>query len=795
MENTNREKDYVNLKKVFDQLVAHWVFFVISLVICLTLAIFYLKTTLKLYEVKASLQLQDQSLTDKGTAKEKFISGLELLEGGSELEDEIGVLSSYSMIERALREVDFTVSYYTYFDNLGFVGKKLNEEVYPDVFSIKPDYTRPQVVDVPIYIDFPDAQHYRITVNHDHADLFDLSKQQVVQKDISVSIDQVLRIDQPFIHESLSFIVKIDSSETEMVEQGIFFKINSLETLTKEYANKLKIATLSKESNIVNLTSYGAVPEKEIDFINSLARVYIENDFQKKNQLGIKTIEFIDRQLNTVHDSLTTAEGNLESFRTSNQIIDISVTAEDLNTQLQALEQERAQLKIQQEYFKYTLSFIRKNENAIDVITPSSVGINDPFLNNLLIQLSELNKEKIDKSYSSKGSNPVVRVIEEKIQNTKKALMENIENLINSTDIALQENQRRVNRLQVRVRTLPQSERDLINIQRKFSLNDNIYNYLLQKRAEAGIALASNLPDKSIVDPARQVSKDPVSPNSILILLAGVLTGLTIPVVLIIVSQFLNDKIHDRRELEKITDLKVIATLSSFPKANHKLVVHNESPIAREAFRFLVINLKQLYNLDQHKVIGFSSTQQGEGKTFCAMNTAAVFASIGKKTLYVDADLLKRKKNNLLGNGQSNGKESGDLYHYLTTEISWPSIIKSTSLKNLYTIPAGYVDQKTNNPISSNEDKLDQLFRHVRTQFDVIIVDTPPLTMVSDYYSLTKYFDINLLVVRYNNTERRLLEEIVPAIKLKGLKNVGLIFNDVSITKMKEYGLTHYEQS
>jgi capsular exopolysaccharide synthesis family protein len=793
MENVNIERDYVNLKRVFDQLISHWVYFAISLTICVTIALFYLKTTLKLYEVKASLQLRDESLTDKGTAKEKFISGLELMEGDSELEDEIGVLSSYSMIERALKEVNFTVSYFNYFDVLGPIGKKLSNEVYSNGFYIEPDYTRPQVVDVPIYIDFPDEQHYHISVDHDHADLFDLNKQQVIKKDLAVSIDQVNRIGEPFIHESLSFSLKIDTATT-LFDGGNFFKINSLESLTKDFASKLKIATISKESNIVDLVSYGGVPEKEIDFINSLANVYIENDFQKKNQLGIKTIEFIDRQLNTVYDSLTTAEGNLESFRTSNQIIDISITAGDLNTQLQALEQERAQLKIQQEYFRHTLSYIRKNESAIDVITPSSVGINDPFLNTLLIQLSELNKEKIDKSYSSKENNPVIRVIDEKIDNTKKALMENIENLINSTDIALQENQRRVNRLQIRVNSLPQSERDLINIQRKFSLNDNIYNYLLQKRAEAGIALASNLPDKSIVDPARQVSENPVFPNSTIVLLVSALAGLTIPIGLIIISHFLNDRIHDKRDLEKLTNLKVIATLSSFPKANHKLVVYHESPIFREAFRFLVINLKQLYNLDQNKVIGFSSSQQGEGKTFCAMNTAAIFASIGKKTLFVDADLLKLKKNNLLGNTQSNGHENRDLYHYLTTDIPWTNIIKSTPFKNLYTISSGYVDKKTINPIPSNEGKLDQLFHNLRSQFDIILVDTPPLTMVSDYFSLSKYFDINLLVVRYNNTERRLLEEIIPSIKLRELKNVGLIFNDVSITKMKEYGITPYGQ-
>jgi capsular exopolysaccharide synthesis family protein len=262
--------------------------------------------------------------------------------------------------------------------------------------------------------------------------------------------------------------------------------------------------------------------------------------------------------------------------------------------------------------------------------------------------------------------------------------------------------------------------------------------------------------------------------------------------VLIIVSGFLNDRIRDKRDLERIADLKVIATVSSFPKASRVPVDTKVPSMLIETFRFLVINLRQLFDLEQNKVIGISSSQQGEGKTFCAMNTARVFASIGKKTLYVDADLVKINKENTFEETVLDREGYGNLTDFLSNDIALDRIIKSTPFSDLYVITGGY--DELGNLIASNENRLDRLFHHLKNEFDVIIVDTPPLNVVSYYFALTKYFDINLLVVRYNRTARRLLEETMPSIGLKRLKNVGLVFNDVSLSKLKEYGFTPYKQ-
>lgn len=777
----------INLRIVLDKLLLRWKLFVASMLVCLMLGFLYLKSTPPLYPVRASLQLKDESLTDKGTAKEKFIVGTELLEGKSELEDEIGILSSQTMIEQALQQLDFEVAYFTYPRSLGILGKKMSREMYKPPFRIELDRSRAQLREVPIYLSFPDSQHYTIEVTESAAERFIPETQTLLTEPVEIEIEQTLPIDQPFEHPALGFRIVLDSTFA-FGDDSYWFYLLPMEALAKEYSGKLTISPISEKSNIVTLSTMGTVPQKEIDFLNTLSERYIYNDFQKKNLLGRKTIEFIDRQLNAVHDSLATAEVNLKSFRAENRIIDISTTSENLTRQLQELEEERAQLRVQEEYLRYTLNYIQKTENATDIAAASSVGVMDPFLNNLLMQLSELTREKIDKSYSSKSNSPVLRLIDEKIANTKKTLAENLASQINSVTIALSQNQGRMRGLQATINRLPESERNLVNIERKFTLSDNIYNYLLQKRAEAGIALASNIPDKSIVDRARQTTKKPVSPDVKIILLGAALLGLAMPGAYLVLGEFFNNRVRDKRDLEKLTDLTVVGLITSFPRKAGKIAALNGASRDKEGFKFLITNIRQLYSLESHRVISFSSSQQADGKTFCALNTAAMFARSGKRTVYVDSDMLKAKRNALL---DPSVREEPTLADYLTSDISRGQLVKPTPVKNLYTICAGMLDKKSDHLLLSNESKLDALFADLCAKFEVIIVDTPPLTLMSDFFYLTKYFDINLIVVRYNTTDRKLLEESIPMLRARSLSNLGIVFNDVSTSKLKNYGYSY----
>lgn len=780
------EEEFVDIKRIISALTEKWYYFVISVPICLLLAIVYLKTAPDVYQVRATLQLKDQSLSDKGVGQEKFINGLELLSGDSELEDEIGVLSSYSMVESTIEQLGTDISYFQYPD-LPFIGELMEEEIYQTGFRVNPDPDLLQIVGVPVHISFPDAQHYAVEAEADEATLFNIGNQTIIQEKIEVSISDTLPLDQPFNSSILNFSLALDSGFVVPEDQKYYFIMYSRASLAESYTERLSISPISEESNIVSLSIDGRVAQKEKDFLNTLAETYIQSDLQKKNRLGVRTIEFIDSQVSTVYDSLQSAEGNLKSFRSSNQIIDISTTSESLQERLQELESQQAELKVKQEYYQYTAKQLASNEDVSDVVAPSAVGIDDPFLNDLLTNLTELSQEKVGKSYSSNPNNPVIRVLNQKIQSTKASLLENINNLVNSNRIAVQENQRRIQRLEAQQSRLPESERNLISIERRFNLNDHIYNYLLEKRAEAGIALASNLPDKSIVDYARMQGNGRVSPNSKSTIIMAILAGLLLPIGLIWGTHLLNSRVTETKELEESASLPLTGIIPLSPKKQKLPVIESPaSPIA-ESFRFLRLELDKI-SLDEArggKVIGVTSAQQGDGKTFCSSNLAAAYARSGYRTLLMGADLRNPRLYEYF-----NIKEYG-LAECLENSSPIEQMIQKTQLNNLRIMSGGKANVDIGILIESRS--FANVMQYLRENFDVIIVDTPPISIVADYYVLERHFDINAFVVRQNQTSAHIVKGAIA--KFDGFKNKALIVNEAKNSLIEEYGYQHSNNS
>ena len=453
----------------------------------------------------------------------------------------------------------------------------------------------------------------------------------------------------------------------------------------------------------------------------------------------------------------------------------MSATLTNLKEQLQQLEKERSQLNTQSEYFEYTLDNLKRGENFVEVVSPNSVGINDPFLNDLMVQLSSLNKEKIDKSYSSKANNPVLQVIDRKIESTRKLLLENITNLVKSTNITLLENAERIELIKGKINRIPQSERSLISIERQFELNDNIYNYLLQKRADAGLALASIAPDKSVIDPARQLSKEPIFPNTKLIMAGAILLGLFMPILIMVSGDFLNTKVQGLTEVEKIIGAPVIGTIGKQKKEKIEAFLNGKKSVPEPRFNFMAVSIiKQLSTADD-KVIAFTSSQKKEGKTLCSFLLARTLAGFGKKTVFLDADFYSLNKPVSSVNLQE--VNSSGLSGYLSTGESLENTIQKTPFSNLFVIPSGSLKKGENTPVVSQELKLKALFEFLRKEFQIVIVDTPPALDQVEYLSMVEHFDLNVLVVRHGYSQIGRLKEVSTTLQNEKVKNLSLLLN------------------
>lgn len=769
--------DNIDFKALIGKFIAKWYYFAFSLTVVIALAFVYLKIADKVFEIESTIQLNEN--TYKYATEDKLSVLSDLMKKQIVIEDEIGMLSSYEMIGRAIEQLDFTVSYYAKSDFLGIDNSK---EIYNSGLKVTLEEGSLQPISLPIHITFLENDKMRIYAEGEEVKLYDVIKDEILKEPVQkISFEKELSVFAPVRSQYLNFELAIDSTFSFEPGSEYYFIINTKEKLIDHYREKLKIAQLAEGSNIIQIITTGNVVEKEKTFLNTLMRTFIEHDLQKKNQYGLKAIEFIDSQLSKVSDSLNNVEGVLESFRTDNNIVDIKLTSESLTSRLNELETKRAELSRQNEFYKSIAKSLVRDGDLNSVVAPSTVGIQDPLLNNLLLELSRLQQEKISVSYSSAKNNPVLKVLESKIANTKASLQENVDNLIKSTQGTLHQLDGEIRSYREQLNKLPQNERNMIDLQRKFTHNDNVYNFLLQKRAEAGIAVASNAADKSIVDEARMAGNGPTSPKPLKILVIAFLAGLLFPIGLVVVKDFFNDKITSKDELQNATDIPILESIvrAEYRGSKNAENVKNKLMLD-ESFKFARANLQYMYGNNTCKVIGVTSSIEGEGKTFCSSFLGSSFARSGKKTLLICGDLHKPRIKEYF-----NIKDQPGIGDFLTQKHTLDEVIQSTEIHSLDVIAPGNVMYDPSSLLELPQ--MYELFSAVRSKYAYVIVETPPVGYVADYLLMAKHFDINLLIVRHNYTEKKLLLSTEELLKEKQVKNLNILFNGVKTNGDAQY--------
>jgi capsular exopolysaccharide synthesis family protein len=763
----------INIKAIIIKLLSKWYYFLIAMFLVVPLAYAYLKFTPKQYQIRASLLLKSED--PNAMSSEQFLKGMELFTPKTELEDEIGILKSYSLVEQAMRGLDFGISYYT---KKNFV----TTERYDDApFTIQLDSVVDQLIYMPIYIERISSTKFKVSASGKKVNTYNFYTDKVEHIIEKVEIAGEGSTDKPFVSKNLSFKVKFNDQFKPDRDTKMFFVINTLGSLVEDYQNKLNIEPIALESNIVEIGVKGRVVEKEVKFLDKLLEVYLANELYKKNQLGLKTIQFIDNQLTGVSDTLRQVEGSLELFRSRNNILDINSTANNLTANLDKVEEERATLEMKLKYYTFLANSLKKEGAISEIVVPSALGLEDPVLNNLLLELSKLYQERTGYNYNAKENNPLIEIVDLKIKNARKTITENVNNMIEVTSIALTDVNNRIFKIQKNLNALPKNERELVKIQRSFEFNDNVYNYLLEKRAEAGIAIASNSIQKTIVDRPYQVGNGPVSPNSKIIYGIALFLGLAGTVAFIIIKDFLNDNIVTHEDVERNTKIPFIGTITHGNKREQgTIIAHARSPIG-ESFRSLRVNLQYLTLGKNANVIGITSSRESEGKTFCSVNLAAAMAHSGRRTILIDTDMRRPKVASYF---QLKNKKG--LSNFLIGDCSMKEIINPTENKGFDVIGSGPIPP---NPIDLiGHPRMEELITFLKQNYSTIILDSPPLGYVSEYIILMKYTDANIYVVRSDYTNRNSLAKINKLYERKKISNVSILLNDVKTSKRTGYG-------
>ncbi|MEA3445883.1 MAG: Wzz/FepE/Etk N-terminal domain-containing protein, partial [Bacteroidota bacterium] len=406
IDNTYQEES-IDLKKYIFQVIGNWYLFVIFIFIAFSISYYVNKFTTPIYSVSATLLVEADN---SRTGAENLLDGLSLFSGKKNIENEIGILQSFSLTRKVIEALDFDVSYFK-------IGGIKSEEIYQNSpFIIKIDTARKEIYGQPINITFLSENKVNIEIE----EVF-LGEEAEVEKIFSFDKDVLIgeTIKNEHFSITLDYRNKDEFDFDEVKDEKYYFIINDQIALTNKYKGKLEIEPINRESSILTLSTKGEVAEKEVNFLNKLGEAYIQSGLEDKNLIAKNTIKFIDAQLGNILDSLRLAEDDLQNFRFRNKIVNLSEEGSAYLEKYEKLLTEKATLKIKAQYYDYVYEYIQKKDDFRDVIAPSTMGIEDPLLNSLIQKLGELYQEKNIMLYSATENNPALNIINLNIQNTR----------------------------------------------------------------------------------------------------------------------------------------------------------------------------------------------------------------------------------------------------------------------------------------------------------------------------------------------------------------------------------------
>ena len=399
------------------------------------------------------------------------------------------------------------------------------------------------------------------------------------------------------------------------------------------------------------------------------------------------------------------------------------------------------------------------------------------------MKLSELYNRRQVISFSAKENNPAILLIDNQLEQTRKSLLENLNNLIDNATQNISSLTRRQSTVNQQLNKLPQKEQQLINIQRQFELTNEIYTFLLQKRAEINISLASSIPDVSVIDTARPETAAPIGLSKSIILIIGFLAGLFIPLAFLMIKHFFDNKIRSEDDVVKNTRLPILGNVMHSLTQGELAVFENPKSNIAESFRGLRTNMQFMLRDSQSKVVSVHSINPGEGKSFTSVNLASILAMNDKKVVLIGADLRKPRLHKIF-----NLKNEIGISTYLIGYNNIEDITIQTHIPNLWFIPSGPVPP---NPAEIlNRIEMKQLLEELKKEYDYIVLDNAPVGLVTDGIIVSQISDLNIFILRFGVSYKHQPEAINQYAEKEQIKNIALVVNDI---KTNSFGYTYYK--
>lgn len=748
--------EITNLRKVISLVIARKWLFLATLMGALACAYLYNTFTMPVYRVSATVLIEEDKKTSP-TGNDQLLEGFGLMPGMKNLDNQIMILSSRSLVRKTLEVLPLDLEFYY----RGLIRKRSLYPSQPVTIVCDPGTRLPE--DVEFRIKYLGNERFQLDA----------------KSDPDIEIHKNAQFGDTIKFNGGSF--RIDLKEYAWIHENsrhnLYFMYHSRRRLVESYNKRLKIEPASKKGTIVKISLEGTNKTEDLAFLTNLTEIFLNISLDKKNTEAIRTIQFIDDQLVGISDSLLLTESKLQKFRAQNRVMNLSAQGQVIIDQATNLENEKARLGMAQKYYDYLSEYLGKDVVGEVPVAPATMGIVDPGLTKLVTDLADLQGRLYSKSLGDK--NPLQGQLAQQVQSVRTALKETLKEMRGANNLAMMENQNQLDAMNAKAFALPKTERELLGFERKYKLNDGLYTFLLEKRSVAQMQKASNTADNEIID-YPEFENTPVSPKTPMIYLLAIFSGLGFPFFFVVIAEKFNIRIKDITEISQLTDIPITGYIPHYSMKKSTLVLDDANSPVSEAFRLLRSRMGFFTKDIKAPVILITSCIPDEGKSVTSVNLASAYSLMGKKTILVGFDLRQP----MIFSDFNLDNEHG-VSTWLIGKDSLNEVIRETGYDNLHIISSGPVPP---NPAElTSLEKTDELFKLLRKSYDLIIVDSSPIGIVSDTFHLATLADVCVLVIRQNHTIRDIFINTINDLKLSNVKSLSLIVNDIMLND-RRYG-------
>lgn len=759
---------------LYRTIVLNWYWFVLSLIIFGSLGAIYLRYTTPMYQSTAKLLIKDESGSNRRGQSLQNMSNLGIISNSTGIDNEMEILTSHSLAEDAIRDLKLYVNYSTkgrVKDVILYRNQPLNVDVDPGHL---------EKLNAPIDLTITKDSIFYIVSGTYYVPTNDNSNEG------PYSINRKIT-NLPATIATRAGIITISSNYGHTLKNSDVLNVSILSPRMEanKYTSELQVSQTAKSTSIAQLQLTDEVPQRSLDYLKQLAIVYNRQANEDKNTIALRTDKFINDRLSKINTELGKTEGELQNYKQKNGIVELQMNAGNSVANQNNSELKLADVETQIELFNTIAREVESSSRNLTQVIPSNVGLDDQSSTSLINKYNELVLERNRLLRSASESSPVVEPLTAQIRelngNIRRAIAAARQNLLIQRDAVSAQ----VNKYNGQVAETPQQERMLTQIDRQQEVKSGLYLMLLQKREENSISLAATADKGKLIDDPQLVGK--ISPKSTSIMMVALLIGLVIPVLVILVLQFFRYKIEGHDDVARLTKLPIIADVavaSNKAKGKADIVVHeNQNNQMEEIFRSMRTNLQFMLKEGQ-KVVLFTSSTSGEGKTFNAANLSVSFGLLGKKVILVGLDIRRPRLAELFGiNDHKHGITNLLVKDNPTAEELQEQILPSGVNKNLDLLMAGPIPPNPAELIARNS--LDIIINLLKEKYDYIMIDTAPVGLVTDTLQIARVVDASIYMCRADYTPKSSFNLINALANENKFPNMAIVLNGIDMSKRK----------